>query len=158
VSILSSAHSDLILVLTGGGGKNYRKIFNYAKELGILDRVKFLGYVPDADVMEIFKRAHALIYPSLFGPTNIPPLEAFALGCPVAVSNIYGMPEQCKDAALYFNPLDFHEIADVISRLWVDEELVEKISKKGLEASLEFTQTKFNERFKEIIFEALQLP
>jgi len=45
-----------------------------------------------------------MIMPTFFGPTNIPPLEAIAVGCPVAVSNIYGMPHQLGDAALYFNP------------------------------------------------------
>lgn len=43
---------------------------------------------------EFYRRARRMVMPTYFGPTNIPPLEANALGCPVAVSKVYGMPEQ----------------------------------------------------------------
>lgn len=41
----------------------------------------------------LYQKAWAMIMPSYFVPTNIPPLEAMALGCPVAVLNRYAMPE-----------------------------------------------------------------
>ena len=54
-------------------------------------------------MISFYKYAVALVMPTFFGPTNIPPLEAFALGCPVITSNIYGIPEQVGDAALLVN-------------------------------------------------------
>ena len=80
---------------------------------------------------EFYRRARAMVMPTFFGPTNIPPLEAFALGCPVAVSNIYGIPEQVGDAALLFDPNSVEEIADCIERLWQDDALCASLISKG---------------------------
>jgi hypothetical protein len=49
---------------------------------------------------ELYRRARALVMP----------LEAFEIGCPVAISGIYAMPEQAGDAALLFNPESVDEM------------------------------------------------
>jgi glycosyltransferase involved in cell wall biosynthesis len=108
--------ADIQLVLAGSKKNGYESAQNLVKSLNLTPNIHFLGYVPDNDMPAIYKRARAMIMPTFFGPTNIPPLEGFALGCPVAVSNIYGMPEQVKDAALLFNPNSVAEIAASISR------------------------------------------
>jgi len=87
----------------------------------------------------------------IFGPTNIPPLEAMAVGCPVAVSGIYAMPEQLGDAAVYFDPLSVEEIAHAIQRLWDDNALWDELAKRGLLRSNQWTQAHFNERLQAII-------
>ena len=70
--------------------------------------------------------------PSYFGPTNIPPLEAMALGCPVAVSNKYAMPEQVGDAGLLFDPDSPEEIAKCIKAMWLDDKLRQKMINKDM--------------------------
>jgi glycosyltransferase involved in cell wall biosynthesis len=124
-------HSDISLVLSGGAGKERSRIQAHVHRLGLRDHVRFVGYVPDTDMPEFYRRARALIFPTFFGPTNIPPLEAFALGCPVAISGIYGMPEQVGDAALLFDPRSEEEMADCILRLWQDDELCRRLSLSG---------------------------
>ena len=89
--------------------------------------------------------------PTFFGPTNIPPLEAFACGCPVAVSNIYGMPEQVGDAGLLFNPRSDVEIADTIYKLWTDNDIIKNLINMGHQKNKEWGQTQFNQRLLEII-------
>ena len=61
----------------------------------------FLGFVEQNDLTALYQGAFALVYPSLFGPDNLPPLEAFALGCPVVISDYDGAREQLGDAPLY---------------------------------------------------------
>ncbi len=51
---------------------------------------------------------------TFFGPENLPPLEAFALKCPVIASNVSGSEEQLGDAAILVNPVNPEEIAQAI--------------------------------------------
>lgn len=151
IKILSDKHPDIFLVLSGGLNNIYKDIYRYASLKGVKDKIKFLGYVPPDDLRELYRHSRALVYPTFFGPTNIPPLEAFSLGCPVVVSNIYAMPEQCGDAALYFDPLNVKEIANVISQVWVDDELILKMIKRGYALAENCNQSNFNKKFKEIL-------
>jgi len=72
--------------------------------LGVSDRVHFLGYVSDQAMGALYQNASALVMASYFGPTNIPPLEAFQLGVPVIASLIHN--DQLAQGALYFDPDD----------------------------------------------------
>ena len=90
------------------------------------------GYLPAEELAWCYRHARALVMPTFFGPTNIPPLEAMALGCPMAVSGIYGMPEQCGNAALYFRPDAPECIAEAMRLLWTDNALCLELKEKGL--------------------------
>ena len=93
--------------------------------------------------------------PTLFGPTNIPQLEAFELGCPVATSNIYGIPEQVGDAALLFNPESVDEIAGCIEKLWEDDKLCTELIEKGEKRAAKWGQKEFTEILLEYISEMI---
>ena len=142
---------DISLVLAGSKRREYESCRRAAVQLGVADRVHFLGYVCDEDVHELYRRARALVMPTFFGPTNIPPLEAFAAGCPVAVSKVYGMPAQVGDAALLFDPESVASIAEAIRRLWTDDGLCAMLKSKGMERHKARGEREFNGRFAEII-------
>jgi glycosyltransferase involved in cell wall biosynthesis len=92
-----------------------------------------------------------MVMPTYYGPTNIPPMEAFVAGCPVAISGIYGMPDQVGDAALLFNHDSVEEIADCIRRLWTDDRLCAELAEKGRRRAANWGQQQFNQRLREII-------
>ena len=69
--------------------------------------------------------------PTYFGPTNIPPLEAFLLGCPVLYSDLPLLREQVLDAALLLDLSNPESLAEKIMTLLQDSELQKKLSKKG---------------------------
>lgn len=142
---------DLKLVLAGSKKNGYESTARLVRELALDDRVIFLGYVPDADMPEIYRRARAMVMPTFCGPTNIPPLEAFAVGCPVAVSGVYGMPEQVGDCALLFDPNSVEEMAEVIERLWTDDPLNRELSRRGRWHAQNWNQAHFNVRLREIL-------
>lgn len=150
--ILSRA-SDLKLVFVGSKKNGYESTIQLIAELDLKDRVQILGYVPDEDMPELYRRARCMIMPTFFGPTNIPPLEAFATGCPVAVSNIYGMRDQVGHAALLFDPKSDDEISEVMSRLWFDDELCKRLSARGFEQLKQRNQEQFNTRLASILRE-----
>ncbi len=93
--------------------------------------------------------------PSYFGPTNIPPLEAMALGCPVAVSRKYAMPEQVGKAGLLFDPDSPEEIAECIRTLWLDNKLRHKMQKYGTRRVQKWTNHEFGEKLCGIVNEII---
>lgn len=153
VRSLKGSFPDLKLVLSGAKQNAYDSVVRVVQELNLTDDVVFLGYVPDADMPELYRRSRALVMPTYYGPTNIPPLEAFVVGCPVAISGIYGMPEQVGDAALLFNPDSVEEIADCIRRLWIDDKLCAELAERGKRRAANWDQKQFNERLMKIVTE-----
>jgi len=151
VAELQEELPDIHLLLTGSQKEGFERTMDLARELDIEDRVQFLGYVPDEDIPEMYRRARALVMPTFFGPTNIPPLEAFVLGCPVAISNIYGIPEQVGDAALLFDPYSPEEIAECVRKLWNDDSLCETLIAKGKKQAERWKMEDFRVRVQEII-------
>jgi glycosyltransferase involved in cell wall biosynthesis len=152
IALMKESHPDVRLVLVGARERNgYAGARSLVESLGLADNVLFLGYVPDDDMAGLYRRARALVMPTFFGPTNIPPLEAFAVGCPVATSRIYGVPEQLGDAALLFDPKSVEEIHDCLVRLWQDDLLCAILAQKGRERVRAWGPKQFAARFAEIV-------
>ena len=151
VAGLKAELPDIKLVLAGSKKNAYDKALNLVTKLKLDSDVLFLGYVPDADMPELYRRARALVMPTFCGPTNIPPLEAFVVGCPVAISGIYGMPDQVGDAGLLFDPESLGEIVDCIRRLWTDDQLCAELSERGKKRAESWGPRQFNERLREIV-------
>jgi glycosyltransferase involved in cell wall biosynthesis len=142
---------DIQIVLSGAKRYMYEEVKRHAEKRGISDRIHFVGYVQDADLRGFYVRARALVMPTFFGPTNIPPLEALATGCPAVVSGIYGMIEQSGDAALYFDPNSETEMAERITQVWRDDDLASQLKAKGLERSQRYGQAEFGQRLLGVI-------
>lgn len=81
----------------------------------------------------LYRQASALVFPSFFGPDNLPPLEAFALGCPVVAADVQGAAEQLGDAAIRVNPARPLDIANGILRVVKNEGSVKRLTEKGHE-------------------------
>jgi glycosyltransferase involved in cell wall biosynthesis len=149
--VVRKRFSDFTLVFAGAAKNGYPQVIESVGRLGLEKNIRLLGYVPDAQMASLYRRARAMIMPTFFGPTNIPPLEAMALGCPVAVSKIYAMPEQLGDAALYFDPNSVIEIASALQTLWEDDDLCREMISRGLRRASQWTQLNFNQKFESII-------
>jgi glycosyltransferase involved in cell wall biosynthesis len=107
---------ELVLAGTDKGGQ-LAHVRDLAREAGVTDLVHFLGFVDVSDLVALYQHAHALTYVSFFGPENLPPLEAFVLGCPVVAADVPGAQEQLGDAALLVPPTKASLIAEAILRL-----------------------------------------
>ena len=151
IASLKNELPDLKLVLAGSKKNAYDAVVSMVQDLNLGEDVLFLGYVPDEDMPELYRRARALIMPTYFGPSNIPPLEAGVVGCPVAISNISSMPEQLGDSAIIFDPDSVSEIAACIRRLWTDDRLCAQLTEAGKQQMAKWGQKEFNARLEEII-------
>jgi glycosyltransferase involved in cell wall biosynthesis len=114
---LTDRGHDYDLVLTGSDKGVRGHIEELAAQLGVRERVDFRGFVPVEELEALYRGAHALAFPSRFGPENLPPLEAAGLGCPAVVADVPGMREQLGDGALYFPPGDAPALADAVVAL-----------------------------------------
>jgi glycosyltransferase involved in cell wall biosynthesis len=92
------------------------------------------GHVTPDALVHLYRSAACLVFPSLYEGFGLPPLEAMACGCPVAVSNATSLPEVCGDAAEYFDPLSPEDMAAAIVRA-LDGRLVDR----GLARAAAFT-------------------
>jgi glycosyltransferase involved in cell wall biosynthesis len=117
---------ELRLVLTGTG----------LEKLVLPDGVAVKGRVPPEQLASLYRRASALVFPSLYEGFGQPPLEAMACGCPVACSTAGSLPEVCGNAARYFDPTSVDEMVEAISTVLDDPQpLVER----GLQRAALFT-------------------
>lgn len=155
ISLLITKLPDLKMVFIGSPNNGYASLINLIEKLELQDVFIFLDQVPDEQMKELYTKARALIMPTFFGPTNIPPLEAFVCGCPVAISNVYAMPEQVGNAGLLFNPNSDTEISDTIYKLWTDDGITQDLIKGGYQKINEWGQKQFNQRLLDIIMKAI---
>lgn len=101
--ILKAKGISLSAVFSGSDKGNLEYVLSYAKSKGVEKLVKYIGFAPSEEIYHLYKQSLALVMPSYFGPTNIPPLEAFAIGVPVIYSDLKGLREQVGDGALLCN-------------------------------------------------------
>ena len=106
VALLRQEDPTIRLVLTGGA----------LDSLGpVPEWVDVRGLVPPEELRSLYRRARALVFPSLYEGFGLPPLEAMAAGCPVAASRVASLPEICGDAAELFDPKDPADIARAVT-------------------------------------------
>ena len=98
VALLRREHRDLRLVLTG-------------EHSDVPDYVDVRGRVSQDELVDLYRRAGALVFPSLYEGFGQPVLEALACACPVACSDLPPLREVAGDTAVYFDPLDPESIA-----------------------------------------------
>lgn len=116
---VTEVDSDCKLVLSGsnvGGNREY--VESVASKLGLSNQVKFLGFISEEDVYALYCNATSLVMASHFGPTNMPPIEAMELDCPVACSDLGGHKEILGDAAAYFNSFDYISICNALKEIY----------------------------------------
>ncbi len=117
-------------------------LHTHIKELDIVDRVKFLEYVPYSELPTIINQAIALVFPSLWEGFGLPILEAMACGTPVITSNLASMPEVAGDAAILVDPYNVAEIADAMSMVAEDTRLHAKLRQAGSIGAQQFSWEK----------------
>ncbi len=142
---------DIHLILVGSEKNALKEIKEYISENKLGGNITVEGFVSNENMTFLYRNAVGMVMPSYFGPTNIPPLEAMALGCPVAVSNKYAMPEQVGDAGLLFDPDSPEDMAGCIKKLWTDEGLRRRMSERGYAQISKWGKDHFKRKLEKIL-------
>jgi glycosyltransferase involved in cell wall biosynthesis len=127
------------LAIAGGEGWKNRAIHQAAAASPYAADIRFLGYVPDADLPALMGGALAFVYPAIYEGFGLPPLEAMACGAPVITSNRSSLPEAVGDAALLVDPDDRAALADAMARVVEQESLREDLRERGLKQAQRFS-------------------
>lgn len=128
-----------VAVLPGYPTPYEQELRDRAAHLGLSADVRFLGWLPDADVEGLFALAGAFVYPSFYEGFGLPVLEAMARGVPVACADRSSLPEVAGDAALLFDPGDPSAIAVAVMRLLDDAALAARLVEAGRAQAAAFT-------------------
>lgn len=118
-------------IFVGSDKGNLEYVKQRAADLGLIEDIKFGGFVPNEEVPILYKQSLALVMPTYFGPTNLPPLEAFELGVPVLYPDKPGLREQVGDAALLMDLKKPSSLADHLYSLLTNEMLRSQLIAKG---------------------------
>lgn len=110
-----------------------------ARELGIEARLRFPGFVADADLPALHAAAEVFVFPSLCEGFGFPPLEAMACGTPVVSSDGGSLAEVLADAALVAPAGDDEALAAALARVLREPELRADLERRGLERAKHFT-------------------
>lgn len=151
LKILHDQGQEVYAIFSGSDKGNLKNILNYANLLGIGKFIKYIGFAPNEEIASLYKSALALVMPTYFGPTNIPPLEAFAVGCPVIYSDLKGLRDQVGDAALLCNLNEPENLSNHISLLMYDHEVRASFVQKGFEKLEEIKEISLIKKLQNII-------
>lgn len=126
------------LVFAGGDWHGAEVIHTRAAESEFSDDIRFLGFVDDDDVPDLYRAADVFVYPSLFEGFGLPPVEAMACGCPVVSSRAGSLDEVVSDAAATIDPLKVGDITTKLTHLATNAEARQALVEKGFENAQRF--------------------
>ena len=89
------------------------------------------GWIPRADLYDLFAGTTAFIYPFTFEGFGLPVVEALAAGIPTACSRIEPLSSMAGCAALQFDPREPPAILDAMVRITSDADLRARLSTEG---------------------------
>ncbi|MHB0921459.1 MAG: glycosyltransferase family 4 protein [Thiomonas delicata] len=130
---------DYPLVLVGGSGWKNAALVSRVRDLEARGEAIRTGYLPRAQVLDLYAAAALFAYPSLYEGFGLPVLEAFASGVPVLTSNVSSLPEVSGGAALEVDPYSVDAIAEGMRALLDDAAMREHHAILGLERAKAFS-------------------
>jgi glycosyltransferase involved in cell wall biosynthesis len=130
VAPLLKGEERLELVCTGDSWRD--EDYALFERLAITRRVR-LVHANDAILAQLYRHAELFVFPSLYEGFGIPVLEAFACGCPVAISRSSSLPEIGGTAAAYFDPESTDDIRHTVQRLLDSPQERRRLAELGTE-------------------------
>ncbi|MEE9450877.1 MAG: glycosyltransferase family 1 protein [Ignavibacteriaceae bacterium] len=115
--------NDIELVCTGNKTKYFSKIESVINELKLSPQIHFLGIVPEADLIGLYKNSSLVVIPTLYEAGSGPLYEAMRYRVPVICSIVTSLPETMGSDEFIFNPKNVNSLSKLITRILSDEKL-----------------------------------
>jgi glycosyltransferase involved in cell wall biosynthesis len=154
--IHAKPHLQHHLLLAGKETWFANRVHDAAKRSGVADRIRFLGFVSDDDLLQLYNACDLFCFPSFYEGFGLPVLEAMACGAPVACSNTSAIPEVADGASLFFDPHNHDEIARAMLDLIVHRELQARTRRLGLQRAAHFSWRKTAQQTLEVYYEVVE--
>lgn len=130
---------DVYLVIAGDKGWMYEDVLALPQRLGVGERVRFTGFIEDADLPALYTLAKVLAFPSWYEGFGLPVLEAMACGTPVVAADNSSLPEVVGEGGLLVDAADLQAWAEVLARLLTDKDLRARLRAASREQAQHFT-------------------
>lgn len=130
---------DVYLVIVGEKGWMYEEVLALPQRLGVGERVRFTGFVEDADLPALYTLAEVLAFPSWYEGFGLPVLEAMACGTAVVAADNSSLPEVVGEGGLLVHAGDLQAWAEALARLLTDGDLRARLITAGREQAQHFT-------------------
>ncbi len=143
--VRQSPNADWQLDIAGWGDWSAWK--RRVAQLGLSNRVNFLGFVNGKQVIGLLRASDCLIYPSVFEGFGLPVIEAMAAGCPVVAVRGTAIPEIAGGAAMLVPARSPNEIAKSVMRLYREPGLRERMIEHGQRSARQFAWTRAAQQF-----------
>ncbi|HEU0123663.1 MAG TPA: glycosyltransferase family 1 protein [Bryobacteraceae bacterium] len=127
------------LILAGAAGYGAEGIVERLRKGPRADDIEITGYVSNAELESLYRRASLFAFPSLDEGFGIPLIEAMAWGVPVVTSDRSALAEVAGEAALNVNPEDVGELAQALQTLMDQPSLRRELAQRGRERASHFT-------------------
>lgn len=122
LKILKEEHNLTPTIYFTGSDKGYKSyIQSKIREYQLVDQIILTGFVTDEELKYMYTHARAMIFASMMGPNNLPPIEATFLHCPVIITDLEGHVEQLGDSACYFDGNNARDLALKIKKIACDD-------------------------------------
>lgn len=144
------------LLLVGKPQWKAADLYQTIRMLGLEERVRFTGFVPDELLPALYRNADVFVYASLYEGFGLPILEAMACGTPVITSNVSAMPEVAGDAALLVDPRSVDQLAQAILAVVSRPDVAQSLRQRGLARAAQFTWSKTAEETLQVYQKALE--
>jgi len=124
---------DLQLICTGNKTAYHQTIEEEIKKLNLDRNVKFLGIVPEEDLLGLYKTTSLVIIPTLYEAGSGPLYEAIRYSSPVICSNVTSLPDTMGNKKYIFNPNSIDEIASLIKKMLQEKDFKSENLKNSAE-------------------------
>jgi glycosyltransferase involved in cell wall biosynthesis len=155
---LLKAHPQLKhkLVLVGKPTWFAARVEEAARESGVADRIRFLGFVGDPELLQLYNACDVFVFPSFYEGFGLPALEAMACGRAVVCSDASALPEVVDGAAILFDPYAVDEMVRAIADILLDNELRARTERLGLQRAAHFSWQKTAEKTLDVFREVTE--
>jgi glycosyltransferase involved in cell wall biosynthesis len=134
------------LVLAGRPGWGADEVDAAIAAAGMTDRVVRLGYVPEAVVPALLRRAAVVAYPALEEGFGLPALEALACGAALVTTSGSAMEDVVEDASVLVPPGDEAALTEALATVLAGGPDVERLRVRGPEVAAGHTWARSAER------------
>jgi alpha-1,3-rhamnosyl/mannosyltransferase len=101
--------------------------------------VRWLGYIDEQQLVELYRHASALVFPSRYEGFGLPVLEAMARRTPVIAANASSIPEVARGAAILIDPDDVAALSEAMRRIAEEPGLASRMVQRGVEVVNSFS-------------------
>ena len=130
------------LAVIGKRGWGFESVFAAIEASPVREDILYLDYVPRADLVHLYNRAHFAAYLSTYEGFGLPVLEALACGIPVVTSNVSSMPEVAGPAGLLVPPDQPEQIGLAFQRMFTESGLREWLATAAAQQRARFSWTR----------------